>query len=123
MNTMELRGLSKVFTQGKYEVRAVDNVTFDIARGELVSITGRSGSGKMTLLNLIGGIETATEGSVYIDGVDICRADEKELARLRRQKIGLCISGLQSDPYFDRRGKHHHAAAFGFKKGGSGGFQ
>lgn len=98
MNTVEIRNLSKVFAQGEYKVKAVDNVTFDIAKGELVSITGQSGSGKTTLLNLIGGIEIATEGSVYIDGIDICRADEKELARLRRQKIGYVFQDFNLIP-------------------------
>ncbi len=98
MNTVEIRNLSKVFAQGEYKVKAVNNVTFDIARGELVSITGQSGSGKTTLLNLIGGIEIATEGSVYIDGIDICLADEKELARLRRQKIGYVFQDFNLIP-------------------------
>ena len=98
MNTVEIRDLSKVFAQGEYTVRAVDNVSFDIAQGELVSVTGPSGSGKTTLLNLIGGIETATEGSIRIDGTDICRADEKELARLRRQKIGYVFQDFNLIP-------------------------
>lgn len=98
MNTVEVRNLSKVFAQGGYKVKAVDNVTFDIAKGELVSVTGQSGSGKTTLLNLIGGIETATEGSVYIDGTDICRTAEKELARLRRQKIGYVFQDFNLIP-------------------------
>lgn len=98
MNTLEVRNLSKVFAQGEYKVKAVDNVTFDIAKGELVSITGQSGSGKTTLLNLIGGIEIATEGSVTVDGIDICRTDEKELARLRRQKIGYVFQDFNLIP-------------------------
>lgn len=98
MNAVEVRALSKVFVQGEYEVRAVDNVSFDIAEGEFVSITGPSGSGKTTLLNLIGGIETATEGSVLIDGTDICRAGGKELARLRRQKIGYVFQDFNLIP-------------------------
>ena len=98
MNTVEVRNLSKVFTQGTYKVKAVDNVSFDIAQGELVSITGQSGSGKTTLLNLIGGIEVATHGSVFIDGIDICKADEQELARLRRQSIGYVFQDFNLIP-------------------------
>ena len=98
MNTVEVRNLSKTFAQGEYTVKAVDNVTFDVAKGKLVSITGQSGSGKTTLLNLIGGIETATEGSVTIDGTDICRAGDKELARLRRQKIGYVFQDFNLIP-------------------------
>ena len=98
MNIVEVRGLSKVFTQGEYQVRAVDDVTFSIARGEFVSVTGQSGSGKTTLLNLIGGIETATQGSVTIDGIDVCHTDERELARLRRQKIGYVFQDFNLIP-------------------------
>lgn len=98
MNIVEVRNLSKIFIQGDNEVRAVDNISLDIAEGELLAITGQSGSGKTTLLNLIGGIETATEGSIIIDGVDICKADERELARLRRQKIGYVFQDFNLIP-------------------------
>lgn len=98
MNIVEVRNLSKIFIQGDNEVRAVDNISLDIAEGELLAITGQSGSGKTTLLNLIGGIETATDGSIIIDGVDICKADERELARLRRQKIGYVFQDFNLIP-------------------------
>lgn len=98
MNTVEVRNLSKIYTQGDYQVKAVDNVSLTVARGELVAVTGQSGSGKTTLLNMIGGIEPATEGSVLIDGINVCRADEKELARLRRQKIGYVFQDFNLIP-------------------------
>lgn len=88
MNIVEVKNLTKIFYQGENEVRAVDNVSLSISEGDMVAITGQSGSGKTTLLNLIGGIETATDGEIFIGGEDICIADENELARLRRQKIG-----------------------------------
>lgn len=98
MNTVEVRNLSKIYTQGDHQVKAVDNVSLTVARGELVAVTGQSGSGKTTLLNMIGGIEPATEGSVLIDGINVCRADEKELARLRRQKIGYVFQDFNLIP-------------------------
>lgn len=97
-NIIEIRNLSKIFMQGENEVRAVDGIDLDIYEGEFLSITGQSGSGKTTLLNLIGGIEQATSGSVNIDGVDICKADEAELARLRRQKIGYVFQDFNLIP-------------------------
>lgn len=97
-NVVEVRNLSKIFMQGDTEIRAVDNVSFDIAEGELIAITGQSGSGKTTLLNLIGGIENATDGEIIIDGTDITVADENDLAKLRRQKIGYVFQDFNLIP-------------------------
>lgn len=97
-NVVEVRNLSKIFMQGENEVKAVDNISLDISVGEMLAITGQSGSGKTTLLNLIGGIEKATAGQIFIDGVDICNADEKALARLRRQKIGYVFQDFNLIP-------------------------
>lgn len=98
MNIVEVRNLSKIFIQGETEIKAVDNMSFDIAEGELLAITGQSGSGKTTLMNLIGGIEKPTNGQIIIDGIDICQADERELARLRRQKIGYVFQDFNLIP-------------------------
>lgn len=98
MNIVEVRNLSKIFIQGETEIKAVDNMSFDIAEGELLAITGQSGSGKTTLMNLIGGIEKPTNGQIIIDGIDICQADERELARLRRQKMGYVFQDFNLIP-------------------------
>ena len=98
MNIVEVRNLSKIFIQGETEIKAVDNMSFDIAEGELLAITGQSGSGKTTLMNLIGGIEKPTNGQIIVDGIDICQADERELARLRRQKIGYVFQDFNLIP-------------------------
>ena len=98
MNIVEVRNLSKIFIQGETEIKAVDNMGFNIAEGELLAITGQSGSGKTTLMNLIGGIEKPTNGQIIIDGIDICQADERELARLRRQKIGYVFQDFNLIP-------------------------
>lgn len=98
MKIVEVKNLSKTFLQGETEIKAVDHVSFDIDEHELVAVTGQSGSGKTTLLNLIGGMEEPTEGEIFLDGVDLCRADEKELARLRRQKIGYVFQDFNLIP-------------------------
>lgn len=70
-------------------VRALDDVSFDIKEGEFVSITGPSGSGKSTLMHIIGLLDTPTSGSVILEGKDVARLSEKELARLRNKHIGF----------------------------------
>ena len=79
MDTVVVKNLTKVFMQGTDEVRAVNNVSFTIKKGEMVAIVGQSGSGKTTLLNLIGGIEKPTSGSVEIDGLAIQSADDMQI--------------------------------------------
>lgn len=86
MDTVVVKNLTKVFMQGTDEVRAVNNVSFTIKKGEMVAIVGQSGSGKTTLLNLIGGIEKPTSGTVEIDGVAIQSADDMQISKIRRQK-------------------------------------
>lgn len=98
MKIVEVRNLSKVFLQGETEIKAVDDVSLDISEGDMLAITGQSGSGKTTLLNLIGGIEKATAGSIIIDVTDICKADDTELSRLRRQKIGYVFQDFNLIP-------------------------
>jgi putative ABC transport system ATP-binding protein len=82
-------GLTKVFGSGATEVRAVDDVGLTISAGEMVLIMGPSGSGKTTLLTILGGLLRPTSGSVVIDGVDVTRLSESELAPVRRQKVGF----------------------------------
>lgn len=84
-----VRELSKAYKVGPSIVRAVDNVDLEIPRGQMVSIVGHSGSGKTTLLSLIGGLTRPTSGRVLIDGDNIWTMSDKELSRLRNQKIGF----------------------------------
>ena len=88
MNAVTVKNLSKVFRQGDESIRAVDNISFTVAPGELVAIVGQSGSGKTTLLNLIGGIEHPSSGSVEVGGMNVCTADDETLSKIRRKKIG-----------------------------------
>lgn len=98
MNIVEVRNLSKIFTQGESDIKAVDNISFDVAEGEFLAITGQSGSGKTTLLNLIGGIEEVTDGEIFIDGDDISVLDNDDLAKLRRNKIGYIFQDFNLIP-------------------------
>ena len=68
MEILKVENLSKIYGKGENEVKAVDNVSFQVEKGEFVAIIGSSGSGKSTLLHLIGGVDRPTSGKVYIDG-------------------------------------------------------
>jgi putative ABC transport system ATP-binding protein len=82
------KNLSKEYTMGGQTLRALDGVQLDIRRGEYISLMGPSGSGKSTLFNMIGGLDKPTEGSVFIDEVDMAQLDASELAYLRCRRIG-----------------------------------
>lgn len=89
MEILRCEGISKIYGSGETEVRALDNVSFSVEKGEFVSIIGPSGSGKSTLLHILGGVDKPTEGKVYIDGTDIHSLNEDKLAIFRRRQIGL----------------------------------
>lgn len=84
--TEELR---KTYGEGKSEVHAVDGISIEIDEGEFLAVVGPSGSGKSTLLNLLGCLDTPTSGSVSIDGTSTNRLSEKELTRIRRERVGF----------------------------------
>ncbi len=89
MEILKVENLSKVYGKGENQVKAVDNVSFSIEKGEFVAIVGSSGSGKSTLLHLIGGVDRPTSGKVYIDGKDIYSLNDDNLAIFRRRQVGL----------------------------------
>lgn len=91
---LQAQDLSKYYGSGHTEVRAVDNVSLDILRGELVLIMGPSGSGKTTLLSMLGGLLTPSNGRVIIDGVDIVAAAGARLPDIRARKIGFVFQAF-----------------------------
>lgn len=89
MEILKVENLSKVYGKGTTKVTALDNVSFKVDKGEFVAIVGASGSGKSTLLHLVGGVDRPTSGKVYIDGKDIYKFNDDELAIFRRRQVGL----------------------------------
>ncbi len=89
MEILKVENLTKIYGEGTTKVIALDNVSFSVEKGEFVAIVGASGSGKSTLLHLIGGVDRPTSGKVYIDGKDIYKYNEDELAIFRRRQVGL----------------------------------
>ena len=89
MEILRVENLSKIYGKGTTKVVALDNVSFKVDKGEFVAIVGASGSGKSTLLHLIGGVDRPTNGKVFIDGKDIYKFNDDELAIFRRRQVGL----------------------------------
>lgn len=89
MKILETKNLSKTYGKGDTMVKALDNVSFSVDKGEFVAIVGPSGSGKSTLLHILGGVDVPSSGQVIIDGTDISKLDETALAIFRRRQIGL----------------------------------
>ena len=89
LEILRVENLCKVYGTGNTAVKALDNVSFTVNKGEFVAIIGPSGSGKSTLLHILGGVDIPTSGKVFIDGADIYSMDETRLAIFRRRQIGL----------------------------------
>ncbi|MGQ9514571.1 MAG: ABC transporter ATP-binding protein [Thermoproteota archaeon] len=91
---IETENLIKTYVSGRVETPALRGVTMQVERGEFLSIVGPSGSGKSTLLNLIGALDKPTSGTIRIDGLDISKMNENELAELRNKKIGFIFQSF-----------------------------
>lgn len=89
MEILRVENLVKTYGKGESKVTAVDNVSFSVEKGEFLAIIGASGSGKSTILHLIGGVDRPTSGKVYIDGKDIYSLNNDQLAIFRRRQIGI----------------------------------
>lgn len=91
---LKAEALCKYYGRGDNQVKAVDNVSFEIKKGEFISIVGKSGSGKSTLLHMLGGLDYPTSGKVLINNNDIFSMNENELAVFRRRKIGFVFQAF-----------------------------
>ena len=89
MEILRVENLSKVYGKGKNKVVAVDDVNFSVEKGEFVAIVGRSGGGKSTLLHLIGGVDEASNGNIFIDNIKVSNLSKDKMAVFRRRNIGI----------------------------------
>lgn len=89
MEILKIENLTKVYGKGENEVKAVDNISFSVEKGEFLAIIGPSGSGKSTLLHIIGGVDRPTSGNVWMNGQDVYAQNEDQLAIFRRRQVGL----------------------------------
>src|SRR3989344_2162021 len=95
---IELDNVKKHYEMGESTVKAVDGVSVKIEKGDFVAIMGASGSGKSTMMNLIGSLDLATQGNIFLDGNDIEHLDESQLAQIRGRKIGFIFQSFNLIP-------------------------
>ena len=92
---VQLRNVYKIYGEGlESEVRALDGVSLDIDRGEFVAVVGASGSGKSTMMNILGCLDIPTYGDYYLDGVDVKELSDRELSHIRNKQIGFIFQGF-----------------------------
>jgi putative ABC transport system ATP-binding protein len=91
---VSVRGVSRTYGTGPQTVHALHEVSFDVAPGELLALVGRSGSGKTTMLNMLGGLDHPDEGTVVVDGVEVTALDDEGLTRLRRDSVAYVFQNF-----------------------------
>lgn len=89
MELLRIEHLTKVYGNGENEVRALDDISVSVPKGQFLAIIGPSGSGKSTLLHILGGVDRPTSGTVWVDGQDVYAQNEEQLAVFRRRQVGL----------------------------------
>ena len=89
MSYIEIKNVNKIYRSGEVEIKALDNASFNIEKGELAVILGPSGAGKTTCLNILGGMDNVTSGEVIVDGVDIAKLENNDVIKYRRNDIGF----------------------------------
>jgi putative ABC transport system ATP-binding protein len=98
---LETDRLDRDFKLGDQQIHALSDITLQVKRGEFISIMGSSGSGKTTLLNMLGCLDKPTSGTVILDDVNVTKVPEKELYKIRRQKIGFIFQNFNLIPYLN----------------------
>ena len=98
MEHITIRNISREYGQGESAVKALDDVSLDISKGEVCVILGPSGSGKSTLLNMIGGLDRVDSGSITVDGLEITALNKKQLTDYRREKLGMVFQAYNLIP-------------------------
>lgn len=101
MEILRASHLCKTYGSGESEVKALDDVSFSIEKGEFVAIIGTSGSGKSTLMHILGGVDRPDRGNVYMDGQDIYKQNDEQLAIFRRRQVGLIYQFYNLIPVLD----------------------
>ena len=101
MEILKVEHLSKIYGKGETVVKAVDDISFSVEKGDFVAIVGASGSGKSTLLHLLGGVDRPSTGKVFIDGVDIYEMNNDALAIFRRRQVGIIYRFYNLIPILD----------------------
>lgn len=89
MSIVEFKNVSKIYKTGENEFRALDDISLELDEGKFIVILGPSGAGKSTFLNMLGGLDNPTSGSIIVDGLDIANYNENELAEYRASKVGF----------------------------------
>ena len=89
MKILEAKHLVKTYGKGETEIRALDDVSFDVEAGEFITVVGSSGSGKSTLIHILGGVDTPTSGTEYMNGQDVFAQSKEKLAIFRRRQVGI----------------------------------
>src|SRR5579871_3078602 len=91
---IDIRGITKAYKVGEVDLQVLKGIDLKIERGEFVSIMGPSGSGKSTLMNILGALDQPTSGTYYLDGIDVAKLNETELAKIRNKKIGFVFQNF-----------------------------
>ena len=97
MNILKTVDLQKIYGQGETEVKALDGVNLEVEKGEFVAIVGTSGSGKSTMLHIIGGLDNPTSGQVIVDGQNLSHMTDEELTIFRRRNIGFVFQQYKKE--------------------------
>ena len=97
-NIIEINNLTKIYKEDAEVVKALDNVSLTISKGEFTAIVGPSGSGKTTLLNMIGGLDTPTSGTIVVDGIEVTKLSTNDLINFRRDNVGFVFQAYNLIP-------------------------